>query len=1252
MTYLNHIESKEIESLSSGELAGLLRKLLYAEAKERMVTIHVPLQITIADGGEDGRWEGDVQATEYIPDRFTIYQVKATELSATECLEAVLTSSGQPNAAIQEVLKVNGCYVFFCGRPYVQLNGIQERINKVSEGLKNLGVRLGRSDQIRFLDSNKIAAWTNRHSSAVAYVVQCCKLHSTIPFRTWKDWSRDSIFKFTFHSNETLDKHLVSLREHLLKRGSIARITGLSGLGKTRLALEALKPSSGSDITPSILSETAVYLDMEFSPKDQLLGFVGNLESSQLSGTVVVDNCPREIHRKLEDIIKRDGCKLSLLTLDYVPESNSPGILHVALEPDTMKGIVPAILKESPEGARLTESQLEHVGRFAHGFPQIATLMAEAGAAVDFATLTHAGIAEKILWGRDVPNQDGRRIMCALSLFTHVGVEGDVTVQKTFIREVLCKSLGCNERDFDEYLQPFLKRRIIQRAGDYLMVTPPPLAVALAAEWWKLATTDEVKAILPEIEKCGLTKFFCNRVHELDFLERASALSADLCGDDGPLSNAEVLNSELGSQLFRAIVDLNPVAATNCIWKLYSATSIEELRRLHAGRRNLVWALEKLCWSKDTFPKASEVLLNFAAAENESWSNNATGQFKQLFQLYLAGTQMPAVDRLSVIEAGLRSNVPEKRRVCVEALGVGLHTHGYMRGGGVEVRGSSLPQQDWEPTTSREVHEYWGKCFDLLKQVICEGSAEWELARRTLGGNLRGLFRRVPLEVFESSFKEVAERLDRFWPEAVDSLQDIFQYDETKYPAEDIEKLKLWLTWITPQKLKERLQLFVSNAPHNYQKQGDGKFINVAGEKAKAFAEEVASENIDLSPHLSSLQSGQQAEAQAFGFRLGERSFQKETFATKCIEALKQIPPSSRNPSLLGSYLRGLSDKNLTVAVLDTVAASKELVDLVVGLTCLMGPTANDLHRVIHLTIAGTLEPNELRRFAYGSVLDSLESEELIAAFTPLIEKCTKARAPVFEVTAMYTLHSKSRWQKSRSFIRSLLLSPHFTSELASSMDAHLWEEAAVQLLNETIDNELAVELTKQIFDSQRVDKIRFEADSYFRPVLAVLLSKYAEQSLPILGAYAVSKDYFYLRNLLRRDSFDEDGIAVLNNLPADVLISWIKDNKEALPRILNLLTLFTVDKEGEYHWHPTVLRLFENDVDEESFHAIHSNMFSYGSTGSRVPYIDKRIRLVKTLENHPKARIREIAQMLLTSLESDRKRTAKEQEQRDAGIY
>jgi hypothetical protein len=1252
MKQIHQIEAEHIGRLQPAQLVGLLRKLLYAEVNVQKVVVHVPEQITVPDGGEDGRWEGAVTVSEYIPNSFTIYQAKAQDIGITECGHAVLTKKKDTVIrAVDEVLSRDGCYVFFCGHPYVQ-ESIDERIEAANKELTAAGRVLSAGRPIRFLDGNKIAAWTNQHAAAVAHVCECCGLPPVGELRTWSDWSRDLIFRTSFHSNQALDTHIYSLRQHLSKIGRVARITGHSGLGKTRLAYEALRlPTDEADVQQKSLSHSVAYVDMEQSA-ERVLALVSSIEASQMRGLIVVDNCERSYHQKLVDIVQRQDSKLRLLTLDYVPESPLLGTLPVRLEPDIMEDIVPRILQELPQAKRLTEQQLKHIASYAHGFPQIASLMVEVGDTLDWTKLDQRGLARKLLWGRGAGTESGEKVLRALSIFGHVGFEGERKAQKTFVRELLCGPPPLNERDFDQFLRPFRERRILQKAGGYRLIAPLPLAVALAAEWWEVATEEELKQLLPLIEAVGLTESFCSRAKQLHFSENASNLVAKLCGASGPLSDAGVLNSEPGSRLFRAFVELNPAAASDCLWRVFGASSIDDLRKVHAGRRSLVWALEKICWNKELFIQGAQLLLLFAAAEVESFSNNASGQFKHLFQLYLAGTQMPAVERLAVIEAGLASGETRIRSVCVEALGVGLVTHHFSRTGGVEVRGSGLPEEDWSPKWNSDVAEYWTKCFSLLAVVVLERSSESALAQNELGRHLRGILKPALLEKFEPEFRKVADALNGYWPEALSSLRSIFEFDVASYPTESLDRLKQWIIWITPSDLPNRLSLVVIQAPYEHEDGPDGKMVDLSAMKAEQLADELVAQSADLRVYLDRLQQGDQRQTYVFGRRFGQRGREPSTLIEHCLVSLEGIPTEKRNVAFLAGVVAGLPDRTCVRPILERVATAPQLIDILVPLTRLVQPGVDDIRRIVDLIAAGKIPAGQLRQFSFGSVLDELAPRPLLDLLQSLVAALPAARAAVFDVLSMYTYNSEERWLACRKFIRELLISPQFLERLEDTMDLHHWEQSSRKLLKETRDEVVARELTLQIIGAEKSHSLTARGDTDRRSLLATLLADYPCLCWPLVGAELLSPNHYRMDMILGGRGFDDEQVSVVWNVPCDLLVAWVRQNPVAKSRLLAAISLFYTEESGVCRWHPIALALFNDGVDDSSKQAVGRNLYGYGSTGSRVPYIEKRLKLLRELEQHSQPTVREMARVLVKDFEADKAREQVSDEEEAAGIY
>ena len=94
-----------------------------------------------------------------------------------------------------------------------------------------------------------------------------------------------------------------------------------------------------------------------------------------------------------------------------------------------------------------------------------------------------------------------------------------------------------------------------------------------------------------------------------------------------------------------------------------------------------------------------------AAETEENISNNASGQFKELYQLQLSGTEASPEERLLVLDEGLKSTDSKERALCVDALGQMLQIGHFTRGGGAEEIGSER-LEDWTPKTYGEIWDF------------------------------------------------------------------------------------------------------------------------------------------------------------------------------------------------------------------------------------------------------------------------------------------------------------------------------------------------------------------------------------------------------------------------------------------------------------------------------------------------------------------------------------------------------------------
>lgn len=135
------VSAAQIHSLQGrdADFVALLRHLLHVEAFTHDLAlggIHVTAQITVADGGEDGRieWSEGPTRTDYFPARFSLFQIKATPMGKAKCKsEVVNRKTGELKPAIEEVIERSGAYIVFgtdlCSPPM-----LTDRLDSLKEG--------------------------------------------------------------------------------------------------------------------------------------------------------------------------------------------------------------------------------------------------------------------------------------------------------------------------------------------------------------------------------------------------------------------------------------------------------------------------------------------------------------------------------------------------------------------------------------------------------------------------------------------------------------------------------------------------------------------------------------------------------------------------------------------------------------------------------------------------------------------------------------------------------------------------------------------------------------------------------------------------------------------------------------------------------------------------------------------------------------------------------------------------------------
>jgi hypothetical protein len=162
--------------------------------------ILVPFQITVPDGGRDGKWEADIGEHDYIPRPITFYQCKAEHVTREICCDEVATEikgeKGAPSTwvvkpRVREVLAQGGCYAFFSTDHEIKRSHQTEIDTIAREHLELADFRPHADAKITIFGCNQIADWANHFPSAIRFVREITANLGGLHYHTMESWGRE-----------------------------------------------------------------------------------------------------------------------------------------------------------------------------------------------------------------------------------------------------------------------------------------------------------------------------------------------------------------------------------------------------------------------------------------------------------------------------------------------------------------------------------------------------------------------------------------------------------------------------------------------------------------------------------------------------------------------------------------------------------------------------------------------------------------------------------------------------------------------------------------------------------------------------------------------------------------------------------------------------------------------------------------------------------------------------------------------------
>jgi len=1266
---INQIEIGHIESLNSIQLSRLLHSLLSIELETNKIKTQafVPFNINTGDGGEDGRvkWESGPEKTKWLDSRFCLFQNKATDMSPGDCYSEILRIESDTEKVlkdrIKELVETGGSYILFNNR---SLNSqlIDARKLKLQKAIHDAGYSL-ENINIVIYDANLIKDWVNESIASVTLVQSFNDIYRHPEFLTYDEWFKQNEYDLVpYQKNDFIDNYFNYIFTSLQSRKSV-RVIGQSGLGKTRLVYEAFRDVRCENEFGTLKNQL-VYLDIRNeSCFDNLIIFINSNKNQE--GILIIDNCEEENHKLLTKKIQ-NLTQFKLLTINLnsdTVEENS-----IQLEKSNQKDIVKRIIEEKLD--KHNQTDIEYLTKLCDGYPWMAVNFCDSikRKGIDnFKANLGKDVIKKLLFGTDAINEVEYKVVRACSVFTSFGfVDNEIdsiitserklylVEQMEFVRTKIFDG-SISDRVFFEICKKYKNKDIIERRGTKLNVKPIILAINLAADWIRNTHQDVIKELIEELKGKPLCEQFIQRLGELDQIPEAQELVSNLWGQDSPFGKAEVLNTEWGSLLFRYVVDVNPISTVKALEKEFCYLSKEELRKITTGRRNLVWALEKLCFRKDTFFSAAKVLLTFAVSENETWSNNATGQFKHLFQVRLSGTEADLSDRLKIIKYGLEKKDDDYNRILILAMENALKYGYFSRSGIANCQGSSVPLKDYTPETYGEMFSYWIEIIKILTDFACENSCNSDLAKEKLAHSYNTLVRFDMIDIIEDSAKKVTKSTQNTWLEGINALKDILFYEKDKI-KEDIKiKIDKLISEITPVSIESKLEMIVTKSEwHSREKDKNGNYINNPWELAQKLADQIVQDRIDIVEYIAKLMVGEQRQAFSFGYRLGVIIDDKDIFVDKCIDIIRNLPRNEINIDLIAGFVKGSNSLALKNKVNDCFFENEELFEFAFKFIKLFEPEFIDIEKLFFIVDKGA-SIFHFNNFIYGNPLRNFTLDDLMEFASKLAKYKPDGVWVAFSIFHMYCFSNREKidWNAEKNYMKEFIKSQNLLviKQADTSMDFYNWSEYVKKILEDEIDNDFAIIICKQILElCQKKDVALMHIDQ-IKETIKILLKKYFDStwSLIISGLMSSTPDiYFNLEHLLETlngnfrigvDLFDDDEVNFN-------ILTWLNRNK--LPDVSRLISIFPtfLNFSETVTWHPLTKIIIDIYGDDEKvLSSIGSHMNSFGYTGSLVPYYKDQIKNFEQLQDHSFENVKHWAISWIDYLEKRIKKTIIEEE-------
>lgn len=1249
------LEPADISSLSDGDLRELVARLCEAELVQQGMQ---PSCVTwggaqeAADGGLDVNVKNasGVPPLNFVPRENTGFQVKKHSIGRAACKNE-MEDGAQPKAVIADLAVQKGAYIIVSGRDDCSEKMLSERL----KGMKEAVDTLPNKDDLHldFYGRDRLSAWLRRHPSVALWA----RSRLGKPLAGWRPYGRWAATPLDQDDELLLDEHPCILDanssskepmsvlegielclDRLNKPGSTVRITGLSGVGKTRFAQALFEKRDGLDTLPA---SDVIYADLGEVLVPTASELVTYLIANDFATFLVLDNCPPDAHRTLQKQVCASGAKLRLLTIEYDISDDKPEETEVIhLEPTSEQTVAKLVQRRFPD---LGRTNSERISEFAGGNARIALALAgRVNADETLSSFSDEELFRRLFSQRKGESAELLRSAEALALVYSFDASRSAERDELGVVGAIA---GLPRKTLHRDQAELLRRQLAQQRGKWRAVLPHALATRLAKRALENTALEDINAELFKPENLRLFQSCAHRLGYLHDFEPARELALSWVRPDAPLGDI----SQCGEQYLIVLDRVAPVFPEVVLSAIERASAQPNFAsRQNENHSRLVHLLCQLAYDDETFDRVAALLLRFSETENrDEKSDSIVGQLRQLFSLHLSGTEATPERRQEFVRKLLSSSYPRHAEIARELLSAAFEAHHWTSFGtfhfGARKRGPG-----WSPKTQDDQIAWFDGYIKLLFPALgSDQPADMASAKTLLASHFRGLWS------FAGCFDSLEAIIrshgrDGVWPEMWISIKQAIHFDGDQLHPEVLTRLESLEKLTAPTDAYSEIEAYalVDAWDHmdvrsdNYQERAEEIYRRVINLGQVAANQPEYLDRLGAKLWETRVQS-----ISWFGQGLALGSANKLSLLNILIESFTKHRSELANTLLLEGYFNGAqqSDAQQTRQLLERALEIPELKRFSITLLSAVPIVPWISRTVLKLAHEAELEATRFEQISYGRVHEAMSDGEL-TALLDAINKLPKGYLSSLRILSMRLFgkepHEHALGEELCAVTREAI------RQLAS---AHRDELRQSQLhgidrvLKEACGPSAPAGEVKEIIDllCQGIRTHRLYAFELPK-VISALLTMHPELFLD--AVFDGGEREQALVHMLFRDRIGRREPS-LNDAPLDRVLAWCGQDQNRISKLAHAVSAFAAkDVQDPLDDHPKrlvlsnhiqgLLRVASDKLALAQIILGHVKPTSW--SGSRASIFEVRTTAFSELLNHPHSDVRQFARNTLPILEQE----------------